>query len=464
MKTNITLSLLTAILLVGCGGSSTSSNTLADAIPQESVSIVGNTLPSTLPTSDEKLDLETQTVVPTPEPTSNPTPTPILQEEPLVSITPVKNEPVDITVERGPVVGAYVSDSSGKRAYNISNGTYRFNQMPSYPIYVYGGYIDVNRDGVINENDTKLTLNLSLNEQNQTKVTLLTTLAQNEELKYELMESYGLSQEELYGLTPSESLEVASISDELYRYCMENNETLEEINLTALQSLREPIQTKIQYAQTLEGDIVDIVTQNEIDLMNELEANMNEEEVIEAQQDVNHSAIQEQSPEELVNTLPISSLTQAQIDGLLFMYQEEKVARDLYLKLYEVWGLTIFNNIAASEQTHMNAVATLLEKYKIAVPVENESYGEFALEELQELYDALIVQGSLSSTDALEVGKLVEETDIADLQERLVDAPEDIAVVYNSLLSGSYSHLDAFSSQLDGTAGGGNNGEGKGRH
>ncbi len=127
------------------------------------------------------------------------------------SLTTATTTPVDITVERGPVVGAYVIDNSGQRAYHLGSGTYRFKQTPSYPINVYGGYIDVNRDGVIGEKDTKLTLNLTLHEHNQTNVTLLTTLAVNEELKNELMTTYGLSHEDIYALTPSDSLEVASI-------------------------------------------------------------------------------------------------------------------------------------------------------------------------------------------------------------------------------------------------------------
>jgi len=42
-----------------------------------------------------------------------------------------------------------------------------------------------------------------------------------------------------------------------------------------------------------------------------------------------------------------------------------------------------------------------------------------------------------------------------------VDAPEDIAIIYNSLLEGSYNHLNAFNSQLEGNVGGGNGGNGR---
>jgi len=359
--------------------------------------------------------------------------------------------PVDITVERGPVVGAYVIDNSGQRAYYLGSGSYRFGKTPSYPINVYGGYIDVNRDGVIGEKDTKLTLNLALHEDNQTNVTLLTTLAVNEELKNELMTTYGLSHEDIYTLRPSDSLEVASISDEVYRYCVENNTSMESINKTILQGLQGRIESRIESSKTLEGSVIDRVINNEIELMEQLNAGLDTTQASQAQESINNATLMPQEPSAIVEAMPVSDLTQTQKDDLLFMYQEEKVARDVYLKLYEKWGLKIFNNIAKAEETHMKGVKALLEKYEIVVPVASDTVGEFDLEELQSLYEVLMQKGTLSLTDAIEVGIVVEETDIADLQKRIVDAPEDIKIVYNSLLEGSYNHLAAFNSQLNGT-------------
>lgn len=42
-------------------------------------------------------------------------------------------------------------------------------------------------------------------------------------------------------------------------------------------------------------------------------------------------------------------LNAAEIEGLLFMREEEKLAHDVYLALYAKWGLPIFQNIAQSE-------------------------------------------------------------------------------------------------------------------
>lgn len=139
------------------------------------------------------------------------------------------------------------------------------------------------------------------------------------------------------------------------------------------------------------------------------------------------------------------ALSDAEMADLLLMREEEKLARDLYDALYEQWDVRVFANIARSEQKHMDAVKTLLDAYGIADPVSTDAPGVFANDELQALYDELLAQGSGSVEQALAVGVLVEETDIADLQAALqnTDNPS-ISKVYENLLKGSENHLKAF--------------------
>ena len=356
----------------------------------------------------------------------------------------------DITIERGPILGAYVIDNDGKRAFNLGDGNYRFQSTPSYPIIAYGGYIDVNRDNIIDTNDTELNIPLSLHDNSSKKLTIPTTIAQNEELKNELLTTYGLSEEELYNLTPSESIEISAISDEIFKFCIENNSIIEDINLTSLQSLESNIQTRIQQniQLRLQHEISEIAMINEIELVKDLNITLDDANITQIQSDIEQSSTKYQDPSLIANLFPIYELTQQQKDDLSFMYQEEKVARDVYLNLYDIWGLKIFSNIAKAEQMHMDAVKALLEKYNLDVPVLSDNRGEFELEELQSLYDSLMRQSSTSSNEALIVGKLIEETDIADLEEKIVDTPNDIEAVYQNLLNGSYNHLNAFSKQI----------------
>lgn len=142
-------------------------------------------------------------------------------------------------------------------------------------------------------------------------------------------------------------------------------------------------------------------------------------------------------------------LSEQEISDLVYMREEEKLARDVYLYLYEQWGLAVFQNIAASEQTHTNSVLSLLNLYGIADPAAGLEIGQFQDANLQELYNQLTVQGSTSLINAIKVGAAIEEIDILDLQEAGTHTNQpDILFVYENLTQGSYNHLHAFVNSL----------------
>lgn len=150
-----------------------------------------------------------------------------------------------------------------------------------------------------------------------------------------------------------------------------------------------------------------------------------------------------------IDALPKEDVSDAERADLLFVREEEKLARDVYTRLGAQWQLRIFDNIARSEQTHADAVRTLLERYDIADPAATTVVGEFVDADLAALYAQLIAQGEESETAALKVGALIEEFDIADLTTRIARADNaDIKLVYENLLRGSRNHLRSFHSQL----------------
>jgi hypothetical protein len=151
-----------------------------------------------------------------------------------------------------------------------------------------------------------------------------------------------------------------------------------------------------------------------------------------------------------LENLPTESISDIERTDLLFTREEEKLARDVYLTLYEQWNLRIFSNIAQSEQTHTEAVRDLLVKYQIPDPVTDDTTGVFVDPELQSLYSTLVSKGLTSEVDALEVGMMIEEMDIVDLQEAIDNTDnDDIALVYENLLRGSRNHLRSFTRQLE---------------
>lgn len=134
---------------------------------------------------------------------------------------------------------------------------------------------------------------------------------------------------------------------------------------------------------------------------------------------------------------------------LLWMREEEKVARDVYLAMDALWNKPVFRNIASSEQSHMDALLRKINSFGLEDPAQ-PGVGDFYSAELQSLYDDLIAKGQHSYIDALEVGAIIEDLDIDDLMKAIA-ATDNLALktTYESLLEASKSHLRAFIGLLE---------------
>lgn len=143
-----------------------------------------------------------------------------------------------------------------------------------------------------------------------------------------------------------------------------------------------------------------------------------------------------------------AQLSEYEADQLTFLKEEEKLARDVYTTLGAQWDLRVFENIARSEQVHMDQVDTVLTAYDLPDPA-LEGIGTFQNPVLQHLYDRLTSEGSLSLQTALGVGEFIEVIDIKDLDDLLAathsSAIQDVAA---RLRAGSVNHLAAFRRQL----------------
>ena len=141
-------------------------------------------------------------------------------------------------------------------------------------------------------------------------------------------------------------------------------------------------------------------------------------------------------------------LTAIETEDLLRLREEEKLARDVYLFSYDKYGQSIFTNIAASEQKHMDKVLTLLNTYGIPDPAFEER-GLFKDPVLQQLYDALTSQVSISIVEALKVGATIEDLDIKDIDdfEERTDRL-DILNAYDKLKCGSRNHMRSYYGEL----------------
>ena len=136
-------------------------------------------------------------------------------------------------------------------------------------------------------------------------------------------------------------------------------------------------------------------------------------------------------------------------EDLVALREEEKLARDVYLTLLDRWGIRAFENISGSEQRHMDRVGALLTDLAIPDPVTDDAIGSFTSERFAGLYAELVERGLRSEREALEVGALIEDLDIADIDSMLTRT-DDPAVrqTYELLRCGSRNHLRAFTGLL----------------
>ncbi len=144
------------------------------------------------------------------------------------------------------------------------------------------------------------------------------------------------------------------------------------------------------------------------------------------------------------------TLSEEQKDTLFYIFQEEKVARDVYISLGRLYPEeSTFSLIQLSEQEHILSAQVLCERYGIDtsdvnLSLEEEYIGQFELLAMQELYNSCIELGQVCLLEALKVGQHIEITDIEDLEHASEGMPSDVVRVYENLKEGSLEHLAAF--------------------
>ena len=144
---------------------------------------------------------------------------------------------------------------------------------------------------------------------------------------------------------------------------------------------------------------------------------------------------------------PTTPLTDSDKKALLFMLEEEKLARDTYTYLWEVWQINLFTNIKSSEQSHMDAIAQVLTSYGIQYTI--LPAGQFADSLLLNFYNQFITSGSINSSNALQIGATIEDLDISDLEKYTAQTTNETVInVFNSLECGSRNHLRSFVSAI----------------
>ena len=151
--------------------------------------------------------------------------------------------------------------------------------------------------------------------------------------------------------------------------------------------------------------------------------------------------------------------------ALAYMWNEERLAKDIYSALNEIYPVKVFENVAKAEAKHVQAVESLVKKYDVnindttdftgaysASQLAAASPGRYAVAAVQGLYDELYAKGVQSKVDALQVACMVETTDIKDLESYIAVAQQtrasDLITVFENLKTASHKHYWAFDKAL----------------
>jgi len=190
-------------------------------------------------------------------------------------------------------------------------------------------------------------------------------------------------------------------------------------------------------------------------------------------------------PSAVVAVGDTTGLDAAEETHLIFMREEEKLARDVYLTFAQWYpDQQVFDTIATtSEQTHTDTMRDKLAQYDVADPnpdtnnlpdmigvFTGDTYGGYFTAKFTELTDT----GFRSELDALYVGAYIEELDMHDIvrcPKVIVEMDNGIGVdgcgliytdeqalinAYSFLVDGSESHLRAYVGQIEAVIGVGN--------
>jgi hypothetical protein len=178
------------------------------------------------------------------------------------------NSATDVTVERGKVFGALVTDASTPAQVAVStlnSNVYRFAKQPVYPIRVSGGYIDVNDDGVITQEDVALDMNMSSYSNIITPITTYLAIESDATLRQERLNGLvtmllemnpnsTVTAEDLVKLISQTKDEAALVANAIFAKYEHVGDSFSPINKTSIKSQYEALQTLLTQSGIAIGD------------------------------------------------------------------------------------------------------------------------------------------------------------------------------------------------------------------
>lgn len=357
----------------------------------------------------------------------------------------------DMTVERGPVLGATVIDAEGKIAIAQGNGVYRFATEPVFPVDATGGYIDVDGDGSITQSDRRL--DLPLRSRQGKAITVLTTIAEDTDAKNFLLQSLNLNESDLYNKVPRNDAAIAALSDSIFEDCVTNSCTdLKTFGKGRLEILKGSLETEIANytgAVALGSTSKTVAIDREKAMFQRLNTvpDLTANELIDAEEMLNHGPqftlpIPSERPD-FIST-EVYALTNIQKQNILDVFEAAKVSGDAYSEFSQLWKLQIFHHIGGSKHQYSRGLMKLIEKYQIDITNIPTTKGEFSTQEYTNSYASLKAEGTVSIDRAINAAIVFETQLLNSVIAKEQGATEDVIAVFSKIKESLNRNIESF--------------------
>ena len=150
------------------------------------------------------------------------------------------------------------------------------------------------------------------------------------------------------------------------------------------------------------------------------------------------------------NSVYKETLSSQEIDGMLYLVENEKLLCDYFTVMYEKHKLPLFNQLAMNEQRHLNIISVKIDRYDLENPADQKPAGQFVNPQLQASYDQLIEIGNTGVYSALIAAVQKVERDVVDIPAIIstFEGNDDVVHVISGILLESQDNLDALKAEL----------------
>ena len=145
----------------------------------------------------------------------------------------------------------------------------------------------------------------------------------------------------------------------------------------------------------------------------------------------------------------VSDLNESVKSDVVYLYELERFAKDIYQKSYDEWGLELFNTLTSTQSLNNSIIAILLDNYNITYNVTPEA-GVYTDDTIQGFYDTYVQETNTTIKDSLSMGVALEEKLVSEIDTLMQNRSlsDDVKIVYEIVKRSTREHIHSFNIAL----------------